>query len=59
MYGDDDPVKRLEILDEYLNKFEGKKVDTEVKRQPLLKEPLKVVEKYAASETETKVILII
>jgi hypothetical protein len=49
-YGDDDPVQRLELLAAYLDDFEARPVDSTVKKQPLLKEPSKVVDRYAAGE---------
>ena len=41
-YGDDDPVKRLELLASYLDDFEARPVDSTVKKQPLLKVWLQV-----------------
>eukprot|EP00244_Chara_vulgaris_P009641 TRINITY_DN4184_c0_g2_i1.p1 TRINITY_DN4184_c0_g2~~TRINITY_DN4184_c0_g2_i1.p1 ORF type:complete len:1050 (+),score=217.40 TRINITY_DN4184_c0_g2_i1:309-3152(+) len=48
-YGDDDPKKRLLILNEYLSNFEANSAaqESEVGLQPLFSEPKKVVEKYA------------
>ena len=51
-YGDDDATKRLEILDKYLNEFEAKKVTSAVVTQPLIPEPRRVVQYYAAGENE-------
>eukprot|EP00877_Chromochloris_zofingiensis_P003328 jgi/Chrzof1/12997/Cz07g15220.t1 len=51
-YGDDDPVKRLEILNAYLDEFEARPVDSHVETQQLLKEPRRVTEYYAAGNAE-------
>jgi presequence protease len=48
-YGDDDPTKRLEILDAFLGEFEPKKVASAVETQPLKPQPREVVEHYAAA----------
>ncbi|MDM8526966.1 insulinase family protein [Anaerolineales bacterium HSG24] len=54
-YGDDDPTKRLEILDAYLNDFEAKDVsDTAISLQQPFTEPKEIVYPYAASEEDTK-----
>uniref|UniRef100_A0A7S3VL18 Peptidase M16C associated domain-containing protein n=1 Tax=Dunaliella tertiolecta TaxID=3047 RepID=A0A7S3VL18_DUNTE len=49
-HGDDDPVERLRILAEYLDEFERKEVSSSVATQPLLPEPRRVTEYYAAGE---------
>ncbi|XP_078157375.1 presequence protease 2, chloroplastic/mitochondrial-like isoform X2 [Carex rostrata] len=51
-YGDDDPVERLRILSEYLDQFEASSACNESKvfPQKLFKEPVRIVEKYPASE---------
>eukprot|EP00798_Chlamydomonas_sp_ICE-L_P006877 gene6877-30852_t len=52
-YGDDEPVERLRILDEYLNEFSARTdVDSTIKTQPLKTEPRSVVEYYAAGDAE-------
>lgn len=48
-YGDDDPVKRLEILDGFLAEFEARSVSSAVETQPLKMQPREVVEHYAAA----------
>ena len=49
-YGDDDPLERLELLDEYLSDFVERKGDTEVATQKItFPEPKKIVEKFPAS----------
>ncbi|KAH8051974.1 metallopeptidase [Aureococcus anophagefferens] len=49
-YGDDDPLERLELLDEYLSDFVERKGDTEVATQKItFAEPKKIVEKFPAS----------
>eukprot|EP00803_Ostreobium_quekettii_P002144 evm.model.scf_1846.1 EVM.evm.TU.scf_1846.1 scf_1846:8916-17584(+) len=52
--GNDPPVERLRILDEYLSKFERREVDSSVAMQPLMTQPKRVVEKFAAGEKEKK-----
>ncbi|KAH8055484.1 metallopeptidase [Aureococcus anophagefferens] len=48
--GDDDPLERLELLDEYLSDFVERKGDTEVATQKItFAEPKKIVEKFPAS----------
>lgn len=51
-YGDDDPNERLRILSEYLDQFEASAAPNESKVVPqkLFKEPVKIIEKYPASE---------
>ncbi|XP_031266614.1 presequence protease 1, chloroplastic/mitochondrial-like [Pistacia vera] len=51
-YGDDDPKERLRILSEYLDMFEASSAPSEsiVAPQKLFSEPVRVVEKYPASE---------
>jgi len=51
-YGDDDPEKRLQLLAAYLDEFEARPVDSHVETQPLLKEPRKVTDYYAAGDNE-------
>ncbi|KAF8058036.1 PREP1 [Scenedesmus sp. PABB004] len=51
-YGDDDPTKRLALLDAYLGEFEARPVDSEVATQPLLPEPRTVTAHYAAGDSE-------
>ncbi|KZV37449.1 presequence protease 1, chloroplastic/mitochondrial-like [Dorcoceras hygrometricum] len=51
-YGDDDPTQRLRILSEYLDMFEANSAPEESKidSQKLFSEPIRVVEKYPATE---------
>lgn len=52
IYGDDDPLKRLELLNEYLQQFERKQVDSKIELQPLLKTSKSVTESFAAGESD-------
>lgn len=54
-YGNDPPVERLRVLDEYLSNFDKKVVKSEIDRQPLLKEPQRIEDKYAAGEQDDRV----
>ncbi|HOV85327.1 MAG TPA: insulinase family protein [Syntrophobacteraceae bacterium] len=47
-YGDDDPDRRLRILDEYLRDFEQAEVDSRVDLQPRFSSPRRVEHLYAA-----------
>ncbi len=51
-YGDDDPAKRLEILEEYFSQFERIDPKAEVALQPRWSAPRQMHETYAASEDE-------
>eukprot|EP00879_Flechtneria_rotunda_P006113 GHRR01006426.1.p1 GENE.GHRR01006426.1~~GHRR01006426.1.p1 ORF type:complete len:1001 (+),score=416.66 GHRR01006426.1:475-3477(+) len=51
-YGDDEPTKRLEILDGFFSDFEACPVDSEVTSQPLMQEPRRVTAHYAAGDSE-------
>lgn len=48
-YGDDDPLRRLELLDAYLSEFEARPVASAVETQKLKAQPREVVEHYAAA----------
>ncbi len=48
-YGDDDPAKRLQLLDEYLREFEPLTVDSEIPLHPKFAAPKEVVRAYAAN----------
>ena len=50
--GNDDPVKRLEILNDYLEQFSKKKIDSEIDQQKFFSEPKKIVDAYAAGEDD-------
>ena len=49
-YGDDDPAKRLALLNEYLNQFEQLPVDSQIALQRPFTEPRKVVAPYDIAE---------
>ncbi|GBF88872.1 presequence protease [Raphidocelis subcapitata] len=51
-YGDDNPAKRLELLDAYLGEFEARPVQSAVETQSLLSEPRRVTAHYAAGDGE-------
>eukprot|EP00210_Caulerpa_lentillifera_P002178 g2092.t1 len=52
IYGDDDPLKRLEILNEYLKKFDKKEVDSKIQPQPFMEESKTITEPFAAGESD-------
>ncbi|MBP1464720.1 insulinase family protein [Candidatus Chloroploca sp. M-50] len=52
-YGDDDPERRLELLDEYLAQFEALPIPSEVALQPRFPEPRIVEETYTAPSEES------
>ena len=49
-YGDDDPGKRLEIVNEYLKDFDRRDIDSSIPLQPRLDGPRKVVKPVAVGE---------
>ncbi len=51
-YGDDDPDKRLEILQEYLKDFEKASPDSNIPLQPAKDEPRRVVHLFPAGDDE-------
>jgi Zn-dependent M16 (insulinase) family peptidase len=51
-YGDDDPEKRLEILEEYFSQFERGEAAPEIALQPRWDTPRQRHETYAANEAE-------
>ena len=51
-YGDDDPEKRLEILEEYFSQFERGEAAPEIALQPRWDAPRQRHETYAANEAE-------
>ncbi len=55
-YGNDDPDKRLEILEEYLGGFQTLKnpPNSSIPLQPGFKKPRQIKETYAAGDDETK-----
>jgi presequence protease len=46
IYGDDDPEKRFEIINEYLDKFERKDVDSIIHQQKSFSSPKRVIRSY-------------
>lgn len=52
IYGDDDPLKRLEILNEYLQRFDRKEVDSKITPQAFMDAPKSITESFAAGETD-------
>ncbi|GLQ56910.1 insulinase family protein [Devosia nitrariae] len=52
--GDDDPARRLDILDEYFSQFERIKVDAEIGLQGRFNEPRRVAATYAGTKAEGK-----
>lgn len=54
-YGNDDPMKRLNLLDEYLQDFDAKDVNSNVQFQPKFTEPRRLEVKFPISpNTEVK-----
>ena len=49
VYGDDDPARRLELLEEYLADFEPRVIASQVTRQPRFDEPRRLVLPYPVS----------
>lgn len=49
-YGDDDPDKRLELVEDYLKDFEAIEVDSNIPLQPHLDEPRRLTFPYDAGE---------
>jgi presequence protease len=45
-YGDDDPENRLILIDEYLNKFEKKNVDSNIHMQKPFSSPVRIIRSY-------------
>ncbi|SMC24090.1 pre-sequence protease. Metallo peptidase. MEROPS family M16C [Desulfacinum hydrothermale DSM 13146] len=52
-YGDDDPNRRLQILEEYLKDFQARRVNSAIPRQAPFPEPKRLSRTYAAGEAET------
>ncbi len=53
-YGDDDPEKRLELVEEYLNEFDKSTSVPKIKTQGKIKNPEDVVQSYATNEDNGK-----
>jgi presequence protease len=51
-YGDDDPERRLVLLEEYLGDFEPREIDSQVGSQPRFSEPKRLEHTYAADAQE-------
>ncbi|MFC1840957.1 insulinase family protein [Thermodesulfobacteriota bacterium] len=51
-YGDDDPEKRLEIIDEYLDKFEEIDINSTIYPQSAYKKPMRVIRSFDAGNNE-------
>lgn len=51
-YGDDDPIRRLRLVNEYLNAFERISVDSSIALQPLFDRPRRIVRPYASADTQ-------
>lgn len=51
-YGDDDPAKRFDLVEEYLERYEFEAVDSAIATQPRLDKPTTVEATYAASDGE-------
>lgn len=51
-YGDDNPEKRLELLDAYLNAFEAQPVDSLVPLQPAFRQPVRHVHPYEVGDDD-------
>lgn len=48
-YGDDDPRERLRLMSRYLDGFDRLEIDSEVRLQPVFKEPRRIERPFAAS----------
>ena len=51
-YGNDDPVRRLALANEYLNAFERLPVDSSITLQPLFDRPKRIIKAYASADTQ-------
>ncbi len=51
-YGDDDPERRLSIMDDYLRDFVRMEIDSMVRLQRLFKEPRRIIRSFAAGADE-------
>jgi Zn-dependent M16 (insulinase) family peptidase len=50
-YGDDDPEKRLRIINDYLKDFKEQKIDTVIPLQPPFKNPRRLVHSFPTEST--------
>ncbi len=51
-YGDDDPEKRLALLDEWLSEFEAREVNADIPLQPPFSEPRRLSVPYSVNKGE-------
>lgn len=51
-YGDDDPQRRLELLDGWLREFDGRPIDAEIPLQPPFSAPRRVTVPYSVDKEE-------
>ncbi len=51
-YGDDDPQRRLELLDEWLREFDGRPIDADIPLQPPFSAPRRVTVPYSVDKEE-------
>lgn len=51
-YGDDDPQKRLALLNEWLNEFEAREVNADIPLQPPFSEPRRLSVSYSVDKGE-------
>jgi Zn-dependent M16 (insulinase) family peptidase len=51
-YGDDDPERRLSVMDEYLRDFERMEIDSMVRLQAPFEEPRRIIRSFAAGADE-------
>jgi len=51
-YGDDDPERRLSIVDEYLSDFERIEIDSMIRLQRPFEEPRRIIRSFAAGADE-------
>ncbi len=49
-YGDDDPEKRFEIIDEYLKNFERAEIDSSVVQQKPFEKPLRIIRSFDSGD---------
>ena len=56
-HGDDDPERRLELLEEYLGDFDPRSVDSAVGLQPRFTAPRRVAHPYATSGNEARALV--
>ncbi len=51
-YGNDDPIRRLQLVSEYLNAFERLPVDSRIALQPRFERPQRIVKSYASADLQ-------